>query len=155
MLKPWTHKHKKTFSRKLFNNILLSARPTKRLIKTAFRTKIVRKTVIWKNRKKGNSASEWFLKNSRNDIFCCSPEIRFSLWKMELLPLSHPFSNPTLGKEYLRFVCLFATSTFINPVFLTPVSLCFPAWNLSSAHFCCLCSLFPTGQCFHSLLEVT
>lgn len=120
VLKPWTHKHKKTFSRKLFNNILLSARPTKRLINTAFRTKLVRKTVIWKNRKKGNSASEWFLKNSRNVIFCCSPEIRFSLWKMELLPLTHPFSNPNLGKEYLRFVCLFATSTFINPVFLTP-----------------------------------
>lgn len=44
MLKPWTHKHKKTFSRKLFNNILLSARPTKRLINTAFRTKTGIKT---------------------------------------------------------------------------------------------------------------
>lgn len=39
VLKPWTHKHKKTFSRNFFNNILPSVRSTKRLIKTVFRKK--------------------------------------------------------------------------------------------------------------------
>lgn len=119
---------------------------------------MVRKIVIWKNWKKGNSVSEW-LKSSRNDIFCCcSPEIRFSMWKTGLLSFTYLFSNPALGKENLCFVYAFATSTFINPVFLTPGSPYFPAWNAQpiSAAFA-LCFLLGNAvipylrphSCFH------
>lgn len=38
---------------------------------------------------------------------------------------------------------VFVISTFRNSVFLTSASIYLPALNLSSAHLCCLCFLFP------------
>lgn len=142
MLKPLTHTQKKIFSRKFFNSTLSSARSTKRLIKTVFWTKMVRKIVIWKSWKKGNLVSEWLLNNSGNGTFL----LLFS-WN-QVFPVEDgkfaiypPILTPHF-REGIPLLWVFAT-TFRNPVLLTSGSSYFPALNLSSDHLSCLCFLFP------------